>query len=410
MEKNLNLDELLKKKMNAIRSNRKFYFGKEAGYFAGKLEDILHDISQISDPEEGLKWIVRFFKLDKYVFEHADDSNGFFGGIYAMDATDLFIRFARETKTKDKLIKILIELSEKNVYGASDELFDNLNQFLEKEHIEQLLEEMLAGERGITDEWEKFHWQVSISSVAYQLGDPVRYEQIKKTFHEVLPDSDYIDIATLYYQNNNPEKSLEYLKRLSPDETFHDRRIGNLLVKLYQKLGMQDELNELIINRFKNAPMQENYELLVKSLGEQKSSEIFQQQNQSRVNRTEYMIEDLYFFEEFALWDEMEGYIKIHQHEINGEYYQFLHPLARKLEDQKRYLPAIILYRRLLDGILNRSYYKGYSAAARHLKKLEELASKIDHWENVTSHQEYFHEIREKHKRKTAFWKKVEGI
>ena len=70
---------------------------------------------------------------------------------------------------------------------------------------------------------------------------------------------------------------------------------------------------------------------------------------------------------------------------------------------------ATILYRALLDHILNRAQTKAYGNGAKHLEKLTELAKAADPLlpQGVMSHEVYLLELHVTHGRKYSFWKQV---
>lgn len=69
----------------------------------------------------------------------------------------------------------------------------------------------------------------------------------------------------------------------------------------------------------------------------------------------------------------------------------------------------VVLYRLLLNDILDRGYSKAYRHAANYYRALEELDSRIPNPPaNLASPQKYMEKLKEKHGRKQSFWKRVE--
>ena len=88
------------------------------------------------------------------------------------------------------------------------------------------------------------------------------------------------------------------------------------------------------------------------------------------------------------------------------ENYPALLPLARSLE-QGQPLAASIVYRALLESILDRAQSKAYPHAARYLRRLGTLAKKIRAWSPIAPHESYLQTLRARHDRKRAFWDQV---
>jgi hypothetical protein len=81
-------------------------------------------------------------------------------------------------------------------------------------------------------------------------------------------------------------------------------------------------------------------------------------------------------------------------------------PLASGLE-QGQPLAASIVYRALLESILNRAQSKTYPHAARYLRRLGTLGKKIRAWSPIAPHESYLQALRARHDRKRAFWAQV---
>lgn len=62
-----------------------------------------------------------------------------------------------------------------------------------------------------------------------------------------------------------------------------------------------------------------------------------------------------------------------------------------------------MIYRELLESILNRAISKYYHHGVRYLKKLEELAPDIIDWKEFLTHDQYRKKIDEAHFRKKSF-------
>jgi hypothetical protein len=93
---------------------------------------------------------------------------------------------------------------------------------------------------------------------------------------------------------------------------------------------------------------------------------------------------------------------------IDGEYYHGLLPLAEALLQSGRPLAATVVYRALLDSILERARSKIYGHGASYLRKLGSIAGKITAWRGLPDHPAYLAALRSKHARKSAFWSRCD--
>lgn len=93
---------------------------------------------------------------------------------------------------------------------------------------------------------------------------------------------------------------------------------------------------------------------------------------------------------------------------LANEFYGGLLDLVKLLEKDHP-LAATILYRANLESILKQAKSKNYGYAASYAKKLIQLSVRVDDWKTVTPHGVYWKFIEETHKRKSAFWARLNG-
>ena len=74
-----------------------------------------------------------------------------------------------------------------------------------------------------------------------------------------------------------------------------------------------------------------------------------------------------------------------------------------------RLLTAYVIYRALLESILERKFYKGYPIAAKYLTKLDLLATEIDNWQDLGEHGMFHVWLNQVHGKKSSFWRNYRG-
>jgi hypothetical protein len=92
----------------------------------------------------------------------------------------------------------------------------------------------------------------------------------------------------------------------------------------------------------------------------------------------------------------------------DGRNYELLAPAAEALE-QDHPVAATILYRSLLNRILETARSKAYPHAARYLASLDAMAGRIAGDGLLDSHATYKAELLKKHGRKSGFWSLVKS-
>jgi len=116
----------------------------------------------------------------------------------------------------------------------------------------------------------------------------------------------------------------------------------------------------------------------------------------------------LRFFIQWPRLDLAERLAVERRKEWDGKRYEALAPAAEALEP-KHPLGAVILYRALVDSILDRGLSLAYAPAARYYGALEGLESREAPGWPIEPHRHYRAELRRRHGRKYGFWSRVEA-
>jgi hypothetical protein len=116
----------------------------------------------------------------------------------------------------------------------------------------------------------------------------------------------------------------------------------------------------------------------------------------------------LLFFLDWPRLDLAAKLIETHPHGWNGGDWHNLPKVAKLLEHEYP-LAATVLYRALLDDILDRARSKAYSHGAKYLAKLTLLATAADpsRPSGVVDHTTYLARLKKNHPRKSGFWSRV---
>jgi hypothetical protein len=116
----------------------------------------------------------------------------------------------------------------------------------------------------------------------------------------------------------------------------------------------------------------------------------------------------LLFFLDWPRLDLAAKLIETHPHGWNGGDWHNL-PKVVKLLEHEYPLAATVLYRALLDDILDRARSKAYSHGAKYLAKLTLLATAADpsRPSGVVDHATYLARLKKNHPRKSGFWSRV---
>lgn len=95
---------------------------------------------------------------------------------------------------------------------------------------------------------------------------------------------------------------------------------------------------------------------------------------------------------------------------VDGRQYGALPEMAETLLAQGCVRGASVLYRALLNSILERAYSPAYGHAARYWWTLKELDAGCETLAPLVSHAEYEAAVRAKNPRKVGFWAQVKCL
>lgn len=403
-------DEMIKKfksRINGLKRRKKFIHWRESKQLAGELADLLDDL-ETANPEPclGMKLVASFIETDHVIYNKCDDSSGYISDVYRFGAGHLFAEFASRCSNKKKVLDLLIKTWSDDLFGTREGLIDQAADFLGDEETKNAIHlfEMLAEEE--KDEYRKRHLELAIESLAMQTGDAGLFERIRLK-HQPNPGTySCLDIAKAYLDSGDPEKALTWIERIPPDATFTDARKTDLLQQIYGQLGDTGKQAEMAWINFRTHRSLDTLDNLLSVIGEKKREEVIEDEAALIIDEGKNNDTDIRFLIDAGRFDEAEICIlvKAGTRTLKGEFYHTLLPMAKDMEAEGKYLAASMIYRALLDSVLERKYYKAYPYAARYLRKLDALAPEIDDWQDLGEHEKYHARLNHAHARKTSFW------
>ena len=109
------------------------------------------------------------------------------------------------------------------------------------------------------------------------------------------------------------------------------------------------------------------------------------------------------FLVQIQEFEEVAKFVHARFNELNGRQYYTLRPAADLLQNTDP-IAATLLYRKMIEPVLDETKSKYYNYAAKDLVTCGVLNSKIANWGTLQNHGEYLKVIETKHKRKISFW------
>ena len=404
----------LKARIRGLRQRKRFLGAREAQSYASDLSDLLADIQRnIEDPKIGLELVVAFFESDNQVLESCDDSYGNVGEVFRYDATELFTHYARDIEDKSYLSDLVFKLYEEDEYGVREELVDHASQFLPEEALCSLAQRFWENAENIDktvkdNQYDARHSLFAVESLARQLHDAPLFERAALATWPDLSSKTCLDIAEVYLEAQEPEKALDWIKKVPPEMALEDYKRDKLLLDIYRKTNNQEKLAEVAWRIFRQHKDVDNLEELLSIIGEDQREKVIAETSQEIMANPSSFYYDISFLLDTNQVDLAQKYVLENEDTLNGDQYGLMLTLAQRFEKENRFLVSTIIYRELLESILRRAQSKYYQYGVRYLKKLEKLAPQVSDWQGVLPHELYFKKIAETHARKKSFWDKYE--
>lgn len=396
----------LKARLSALKRGKRFIRWGESAGLARELRELLQEIAQqMDDPRGGAELVANFYTTDRSVFGRCDDSSGHVGDVYRYDAQELFIGFADRCPDKPWLAKLVFKTSLQDDYGVRDALINCAATYLPEPQSRWLIaqyQELAASE---ADEYPRRHLLRQVESLARQLGDAPLFEQTRLAAWGDDPGTAAcVDIARVYLESGDEQTALGWLGRIPDDESFQRQERDELLLEIYGRLGDTRQQAEVARRSFHRQRSQIRFDQWVGIVGEDQRASLLDQEVQSILGTPLLCLTDAAFLTAMEQWNAAEEYLHARADQLNGDYYQYLLPLAEAFETMARPLTASILYRALLDSILRRAQTKTYRYGVRYLRKLDHLAKTVRDWRDIEPHSGYFQRLQQQHSRKSSFW------
>lgn len=435
--------------LKGLKRRRKFIDYWESSEFATELYHLASDIMSLypEQPSKCLELIELFIESTNTSLERCDDSNGEVGGVYSNLAQSWSTvantcyeqeRSSLPIDEQDILsqawqAKVKAMISDNN-YGTKDDILLGVNQLLSESEIRGLIsdyqqhyEEVRAKKSLInqvnknksaydmdhTLTYEKMNVERTLKNLAGVLGDVTLFEEIylniyaarplhSQQLHELLRflvDNNAHDVAQRYLRDDWRSRTVaDQVKRLDWLSEIYNKQDNTeaLMAVLGEAFELQASPTRLKAIMAVATPAQQAY-------WRKKAHELAGQQ-ENIMMATSLLLE----IGETALANQ----IAVARHsEFADVHYTALTQLLKELPVGTQ-LIHVIIYRSLIEDILDSSRGKAYGHAARYLNKIAQLDAIInretDGYSSLITHQDYVIKLTQKHGKKRSFWERLD--
>ena len=168
--------------------------------------------------------------------------------------------------------------------------------------------------------------------------------------------------------------------------------------------GDRESLVALQYKNFKSYRTIEGFEELLLATGQEKREEFLSSEVIAICQNPSFDDNDAQFLADVGMMDELEAYVFARVETLDRGSCYTLPEIAHTLAKHKRYLASSLLYRSLLDSMMERAYAKSYHHGVDYLKAMDAFAPLIKDWKTYPTHTTYKTNLLLENKRKTSFW------
>ncbi|HHD56908.1 MAG TPA: hypothetical protein ENK89_04430 [Desulfobulbaceae bacterium] len=393
-----------------LHNSGDFYDWRHVAAFGRELERLLDDVAEsVKDCRTGVELMSLFFESDGVIFESCDDSGGEIGAIFQDNAAGIFAEFAAGCSDKQWIRNRLVKLLGEDGYGVRDSLLDHVGNYLPEEEIRLLIEQFSDRAAKETSTYQRRNWYRNIEQLAEGISDAQLFEATRINSLGKPNARACLDIGRVYLQSGDPKTAQAWLERIDEKNFILESKRDELLRSIYSQLGDTDKLEETAWKQFRGYRCLDGLEELLEVIGRDQRKTVILQQGKEILRETKFNSSDAAFLLATDQVDAAEKYLLQHAEQLDGDMYFDLLPLAEAMEEEGRYLVAIMVYRSLLDSILRRGYTRSYHHGVDYLEKLDILSLKINDWRRFSTHEQYKQDLHKTHGRKYSFWEKYNG-
>jgi len=359
----------IKRKISGLKRLRRFIDWRGSYELAQRLKMLIEDLrTSIDDPLTGVELVAAFYETDKGVLGHCDDSDGYVGDIFRIDAKELFIDYASRCTDKKKVADIISKLNYKDDYGVRSTLIDCAGQCLPEPVIRSMISKFQRWADKEEDKHRRRYHFMMVEFLARQLLDAKLFEEAYVAAWGKLSTAAIMDIASIYLERGEVDTAYLWLKKIPEGETYQADKRDKLLIEIYKRQGDTKKLTDLLYRKLRSRRSIETLNALLDVIGDDKRDKVIKEEVALIMESPKMSEVDAEFLISVEKFDEAATYILRHSEQLNGDHYWNLLHLGKVMESKNQNLAASLIYRSLLLSILKRAYVKAYPHGVKYLK------------------------------------------
>jgi hypothetical protein len=389
----------IKQEISSLKRSTGFvdYYGSDA--LADRLDQlrlrIIEDLTKKSS-EDALKLMHDFLNLHAKTIERCDDSNGTVAGVFTDSCKGLGEIYTKVNKPVEEVVQVVFDIFMKDDYCICDDVIFNFKEALGKEGLSLLYSKFKKSDRS------SYKIIQGLKHIADCQKNIEAYIEACNLKHSRFPDHDYIEIATRLIDTWKAQEALEWLDKVDTSNNAFQTNVIPLKIKALELNGNYAQAEQERILWFDKTLSPEVYGQIL-SNAKPEFKELFKKSAVEKAFNFPNPHVAINFFIEAQEFEECGKFVYLKIDQLSGDSYYTLRPAAKILQ-QLDPLASTLLYRKMIQPVLDKAKSKYYNYAAQDLALCAMLSNKVTNWQGYESHDIYFKQIMDSHKRKVSFW------
>ena len=399
----------LRRRVAGLKRARKFIPYGEVSAFARSLDGLLERVQRgllESDPKAACSVLESFIEADEVTFERIDDSSGSVGDSFRW-ACRLILQAAARSEGRRDWVERLHELATADDYGVREPLLEHADELLSEHELRRLAklfeEDACRIDPADDGDYRRLHARTCLSLVARALRDP-RLEERTMTEHGGgLNAYQRLELARRCIEYGQIEEAERHLGAVA-----EGAERWKLLAQCHEHAGRESQHIDCLWRYFELTLSSRVYEELSALLPESERKRARQRARQMALTAEDPAVAATLLLKlDFVI--DADRLVADRHTSLEGSFYTYLTALAKLAHEHDASRIEVFCYRALLNDILGEGRSRAYGHAVRYLKRLSELDGAVASYASALTHEEYLASIRERHGRKSSFWRRVDG-
>jgi len=368
------------------------------------------------DTARAIELLWDFIGIADAVMERVGDGIGEVEDVFGAAMADLGRLSAEQPRGDPKtLARRVLAYCERDGFGATDALIRHMSEALGAPGRAEIRSKTEAALQAAPRAAGPHDWCADAQRrhLAFRLALLADLERDADAFITAIraggmESTHALDVAERLIAANRPAEALNWLDKSRPriKEEDDDGADTDLRISALEALGRKDEAQSIRWRHFERFLSAEHLRAYLKRMpdfedfeAEQKALDVAAAHKQAA--------RGLAFFIEWRALDRADRLVRQRLAALDGRLYEVLRPAAEALEE-KFPEAASLLYRHMIESVLDRGSSKQYQYAARDLLSCTRLARHLPLPGSIENHAEFVGRLRKAHGRKYGFWGLIE--